>query len=260
MVRVLNPAGAGRKVLPTAVFFHGGGFFAGNLDTEDSAGRIMSSRTGIRVVTIDYCNGAITPLEDQLSDCMKGWEWVYDNAEEYGFDRKQLVIWGGSAGSSLGVGLAYRLIHSGRGSQIAGLAIMCSMLLHPATEPKEYKHLRTSHQENAGRLPFVSSEDVHRIWNFRKMGVDNIDITFWPVAHGAEALKGFPPTYILSADNDSLRDDSMVMEAALKDAGVRVKLDNVIGLGHYFWMFDVPKATEKFWQTMSGGLMWTLGQ
>ena len=64
-------------------------------------------------------------------------------------------------------------------------------------------------------------------------GTKNID--WFPLAGGADALKGFPRTYIINTDKEALRDDGRVLEAALNDAGVPVKRDNLPGLPHYFW-------------------------
>lgn len=71
-------------------------------------------------------------------------------------------------------------------------------------------------------------------------------------------MRGFPPTYIVTSDNDASRDDGTVLEACLTDAGVRVKRDNVKGVAHYFWVFHLPKLNASFWEKFTGGFRWVL--
>ena len=135
---------------------------------------------------------------------------------------------------------------------------MNSLHLHPDATPEQYKHLNTSYKDNAGPLPFVSGDDTMGLYKHWNIEPPNTDLKIFPAAGGAEYVKGFPPTYVITSDNDASRDDGTVFAAALKDAGVRVKHDNIKGFAHYFWSFPLPKANANFWQKLTDGIRWTL--
>lgn len=137
---------------------------------------------------------------------------------------------------------------------------MCPVVLHPDATPEKYKHLNSSYTENAGPLPFISAADAYSIYERRDLAPPNTHITLFPVAGGPDAVRGFPPTYVVSSDNDATRDDCTVLAAVLKDAGVPIKHENIMGLAHYFWIFNLPIANRVFWAKLANGIVWTLMQ
>ena len=153
--------------------------------------------------------------------------------------------------------MVYQLVQSGKGDQVAGLVLANPLQLHPDATPEKYKHLNTSYVENAGPLPFVSGDDTLGLYKHRGIEPPNTSIELFPVAGGPDAVRGFPPTFIITSDNDASRDDGTVAEAVLKDAGVRVKRENIKGLAHYFWTFPLTKANEDFWSRLAVGFRWT---
>lgn len=232
--------------------------FAGNLETEDRTCALVCGSVPAWVVSVEYACNFDVPLEKQVDDCYKAFVWARSRAESHGVDPNKMIIWGGSAGGVLAIATVARLIREGKGDQIAGLVSMCGLALHPEATPKEYKHLMTSYVDNAGPLPFVSGQDTLDLYKQRDIEPPNTDVNIFPVAGGAEHLRGFPPTYLITADNDASRDDGTVLEAILKDAGVRVKADRFAGLAHYFWVFPLPKVNQKFWQSLAEGFRWCL--
>ena len=259
-VRAYKPIVEADKPLPMILFIHGGGWFAGNLETEDRTARMVCSGVPAWVISVDYRCNVDVPLEDEVEDCYLAFEWARSRAEAHGADPNKMVIWGGSAGGALAAAVAYRLVQEGKGDQIAGLVSMNGLHCHPDATPAEYKHLMTSYVDNAGPLPLVSGKDTFGLYKHRNIEPPNTDIKIFPAAGGAEAVKGFPPTYIITSDNDASRDDGTVFGAALKDAGVKVKLDNIKGFAHYFWTFPLAKANADFWEKLCSGISWTLEQ
>lgn len=258
-VRAYKPIEAQGSAVPLILFIHGGGWFAGNLDTEDRTARMVCSMVPAWVVSVDYICGFEATLHEKVDDCCKAFEWAYGRAADHGCDPSKMVIWGGSAGGALATALVYRLVQEGKGDQVAGLVSMNGLALHPDATPSEYKNLMTSYVENAGPLPFISGDDGMELYRFFNLGPPNTDFRLFPAAGGAKAVRGFPSTYIITSDNDAARDDGTVLEAVLRDAGVSVKRDNVMGLAHYFWIFPLPKVNEKFWNSLTKGIRWTLG-
>lgn len=140
------------------------------------------------------------------------------------------------------IALTARLVQEGRGRNVKGLICMNTLALHPDATAPAYKHLMTSYSDNDGPLPFVAAKDTFRLYEFRNLEPPNTDLALFPTAGGPDAVKGFPLTWILTSGNDASRDDGTVLEIVLRDAGVRVKRENVEGLAHYFWVFNLPKA------------------
>ena len=256
-VRVYRPGGHDGP-LPLILFCHGGGWFAGNLNTEDRTCRMVCSMLPAWVVSVDYRCDFDVPLVDQVDDCYAAFEWAVSRATAHGADPSKIVVWGGSAGGALAIAVVYRLVQSGKRNQVAGLCCMNTLSLHPDATPEKYKRLMTSYIDNAGFLPLVSGHDTLGLYSQREIEPPNTDINLFPAAGGPEAVRGFPPTYIITSDNDASRDDGTVLEAMLKDAKVKVKRDNIKGLAHYFWVFNLPKANADFWSKLCGGIIWTL--
>ncbi|KAK5164035.1 uncharacterized protein LTR77_010126 [Saxophila tyrrhenica] len=254
-----HPSSSPTAASPLILFAHGGGWFAGNLETEDRSCRILSSRTSSVIVSVDYRCGFGVPLQSMVDDLYAAFTWSRSNATTLGADAGKVVFWGGSAGGALIVALAYRLVQEGRGAAIKGLLCMNTIVLHPSATPEAYIHLMRSYEENDGPLPFVAGKDTLKLYKSRDLEPPNTPIALFPTAYGPGAMKGFPPTWIITSGNDASRDDGTVLEAVLRDAGVRVKMENVEGLAHYFWVFDLPKANERFWDAMVGGVAWVLG-
>ena len=255
-VRTYKPTVSRDSPLPLIFFCHGGGWFAGNLDTEDRTCRIVCSTVRAWVVSVDYRCGFTVPLEHMVDDCYSAFEWAHSRATESGADPHKSVVWGGSAGGALAIAVVWRLVQTGKTP--AGLCAMNGTALHPDATPEKYKHLNTSYVDNAGPLPFVSGRDTIQLYKHRNVEPPNTDISIFPAAGGPDAVSGFPPTYLITSDNDASRDDGTVFEAVLRDAGVRVKRENIMGLAHYFWSFDLPKANANFWSKLCAGIRWTL--
>ena len=110
---------------------------------------------------------------------------------------------------------------------------MSGTVVHPDAVPEEYKHLHKSYVENGGPVPVVDGKKM--LEAYEEIAPQYREAEFFPVSGGAKALKGFPKTYITSTSKEANRDDGLVMEHGLKDAGVEVKRDVFKGLPHYYW-------------------------
>lgn len=167
---------------------------------------------------------------------------------------------GGSAGGTLVISAAHKLVREGQGNRLAGLLTLSSSNFHPEAMPSEYRHLHTSLQDNAGPMPLVTADMVPANWSTLG-GAPPYDAEFrhWvPVSMGVEGVKGFPPTWIVDCEKDCMRDDGRVLQAALEDAGVRVKREVVKGMPHYYWAFPLQVAAEDFRVRVLEGLRWIL--
>ena len=280
-LRIYHPhnSSSGEGKLPCVVFCHGGGWLSGNLDTEDHMCRTICAGVGAVVVSVEYGIFPFVGFERMVEDCFAAFQYVrcmhfsqnrrkkpltergcqaWTNAIDLGADTTRFAICGGSAGAALAVAVVYRLIAAGQGDRVAGLVSMQGLFTLPSKLPGNYRQLHTSYEDNSGPLPIVSGEDM-------KMALENVagekalsDVSLFPIHSAPESLKEFPRTYIINTDKEALRDDGTVLEAALKDLGVAVKKDIMVGLPHYFWCFPVKKRGQEFRDLLVQGVKWVL--
>lgn len=144
---------------------------------------------------------------------------------------------GGSAGGGLALMLPNKAMNEGK-NLVAGVVAMVPLTLHPDYVPSEVKPMYKAYRENGTNVPIID-----------KAAMDTFYDTVLSDPRDAEQFVGlsknhakFPPTYIAVCEFDPLRDDGVVMEKMLKDAGVKTKLDYYKGLPHYFWIF--PSITK----------------
>ena len=185
---------------------------------------------------------------------------AYENASDLGTDAHRYLLWGGSAGGGLAIAATYRLVSFGQRHKVAGLISMASLCLHPQAVPQEYQHLHNAYVENGGKLPVVSGDDA--LFCYKLAGAeppyDEKRGSLFPLTMGKEGVRGFPRTYVVTCGSDAVRDDGVVLEAALRDVGVSVKRDNYEKLPHYFWVFPVERTGRDMRRKLVEGVEWTL--
>lgn len=241
------------------LFIHGGGYHAGNLDTEDHICRYVCSSTPAIVVSVDYRMVLMHKFPTPIDDCYDAFLWARKNAQGLGADPEKCLVWGGSAGGGLAIAVTYRLVQ--RGERVAGLVVMAPMSLHPEVCPKEYKDHHTAYVENGGEIPVVNASDAMAA--FDMLGSKE-DLPAWrkgewfPQTAGAGAFKNFPPTWIINTDLECFRDDGRVLQLELSDAGAKVKREVMEGWPHYFWCFPVIQGGNEFRGRVVQGIKWIL--
>ncbi|QIX02403.1 hypothetical protein AMS68_007920 [Peltaster fructicola] len=256
-VRVYAPPNA-QKNLPLVLFCHGGGWQAGNLDTEDHLCRVVCARVRAVIVSIQYRLAPEHKFPIPIDDCYTAYRWAQQGAVKLGADVNRCIVWGGSAGGGLAIALTYRIVASKQ--PVAGLVVMAAFALHPDAVPEKYKSLHTSYIDNAGEIPVVKVADCHEAWAAAGAGPPYADHSWFPETGGADALRGFPPTYIHNTDKEAMRDDGRVLEAELNDAGIAVKRDVQADYPHYFWCFPIEKGGAAFRDMLVNGFGWVLDQ
>lgn len=116
---------------------------------------------------------------------------------------------------------------------IKGIASLVPITVHYDNVPEQYKSQYNSYAENESGVPVLDKEGMTTF--FRENSVSPSDATVFPLL-ATDNHQNFPPTYFVSCEMDPLRDDAFVMEAALKEAGVKTRHDHYEGLPHYFWV------------------------
>jgi len=218
---------------PALVFFHGGGWVIGDLDSHDVVCRQLAVEAALIVISVDYRLAPEHKFPAATEDAIAATKWVAANARELGIDAARLSIGGDSAGGNL-TGVVALAARDGNGPAIAG-----QVLIYPATD---FAMTHGSHSE-----PETSVLLTHSVirW-FRDHYLSAAaDIHDWRASPArAENLAGLPPAYVLTAGADPLRDEGDEYAARLKQAGVPVKYKHFPGQFHGFFTMGklLPKA------------------
>ncbi|MGQ3722416.1 alpha/beta hydrolase [Natrialba aegyptia] len=206
-VRIYKPTGDGPH--PPLVFFHGGGWMLGDLETYDALCRALSNATECVVISVDYRRAPEHRFPAGLEDCYAATCWVANNAEAIDARPDTLAIAGDSAGGSLafGVGLLAR--------DRDGPAIDYQVLAYPASD---YAFDTDSYEENAQGY-FITRKDMERFWDgYLQSELDGEHPYASPLR--TESLDRLPPTLVLTCGFDPLRDDGTELASRLSEAGV----------------------------------------
>ncbi|WP_207544918.1 alpha/beta hydrolase [Mycobacterium lehmannii] len=235
-VRVYRPPTASDAPAPAVVFFHGGGWCVGDLDSYDGTARRHAADAEAVVVAVDYRLAPEHPFPAAVDDVWAVTRWVAASADELGVDAGRLAVAGDSAGGNLAAVVA-QLARDARGPQI------CFQLLwYPATT---WDTTLPSFAENADApiLDFAAVGGFSR-WYVGDMDLSDMPATLAPAR--AADLTGLPPAYIAVAGHDPLRDDGARYAELLSAAGVCVELHNAGTLVHGYLGYAgvVPAATE----------------
>jgi len=217
---------------PCLVFFHGGGWVIGDLDTHDVVCRKLADEGQLIVMSVDYRRAPEYKFPAAVDDAIAATSWVAVHGQELGIDAARLIVGGDSAGGNLAAVVAIAA-RDGDGPSISG-----QVLIYPATD---FAMNHPSHRE-----PETSILLTHTVirW-FRDHYLNGTrDIENWRASPArAETLTGLPPAYVLTAGADPLRDEGEEYAKRLTDAGVAVTYQTFPGQFHGF--FTMGKLLEQ---------------
>lgn len=221
--------------LPVVMYFHGGGWVLGNLDSHDAVCRRLASESGFVVIAVDYRLAPEHKYPAAVDDCFLATQSVAENASEYKVDGRQIMLAGDSAGGNLCMAVSLR-------ARDDGLAIRYQVLIYPVVEPNfdtnSYNAFATGHG--------LTRETMQWFWREYLEGSDT-DPT---LAHFQDAsLKGLPQTHVITAEYDVLRDEGKRLVERLRQANVPTTYRCYEGMLHGFVHFagffdDGVKASE----------------
>jgi acetyl esterase len=221
---------------PVVMFFHGGGWVVGDLDTYDGDARRHAVGAGALVVSVEYRLAPEHPYPAAVDDVWAATRWVAANGEELGADPTRLAVAGDSAGGNLAAVVAQLARDAG------GPPIAFQLLWYPATT---WDTSLPSFTENAD-APILAVDAVGEFSRWYARGVDLRHAPSTLVPARADELGGLPPAYIAVAGHDPLRDDGVRYGELLAAAGVPVEVHNAESLVHGYLGYAgvVPAATE----------------
>src|SRR3954462_5693690 len=224
---------------PTVVFFHGGGWVAGDLETHDRQARLLAIETGAVVVSIDYRRPPEVRFPGAFEDCFAALRDVISRIAEFGGDSARVGVAGDSAGGNLAAAVAIAC-------RDAGIDLAAQLLVYPATDvvgnyanPKENARF-PSRAENAEGY-FLSRAVME--WFAGHYLSDPQHGADWRVSPlRAKNLAGLAPAVVCTAWFDPLRDEGKAYADALAAADVRTTYHHGAGLIHGF--FGLGEASE----------------
>ena len=226
-IRVYNSAGEPAALI---LYFHGGGFVVGGLESHDDVCAELSAETGFRVVAVDYrlCPEHVHPAA--FDDAMAAWHWAVENFAG------PIVLCGDSAGGNLAAAVA----HATRGSERTPAG---QLLIYPGLGGDRTKGSYVTHSE----APMLTRADMDFYAKVRSGGADfSADPTFAPLA--ATDYSDLPPTVLVTAQCDPLSDDGRDYRDAILAAGGKAVWTEEEGLVHGYLRarHSVGRARDSF--------------
>jgi acetyl esterase len=242
--RLYVPIGAEPAPRPTIVFFHGGGWVVGDLDTHDGVCRFLAAHSGAAVLSARYRLAPEHPFPAAPEDAEAAFRWAVANADGLGADPARLAIGGDSAGGNLAAGVCLATRDSG------GPRPAMQVLNYPAVEAIEPRRSRRLFADNF----ILTQRDIevcerHYLPD-KEMGYD-------PRASilRVEDLSELPPAYIATAGFDPLRDEGEAYAARMSEAGVSVALRRHPRLIHtYANLTGVSRSARAAMLEMAGAI------
>jgi acetyl esterase len=226
---------------PVLLFFHGGGFVVGDLDTHDGTCRQHAVGASAVVVSVEYRLAPEHPYPAAVDDAWAATQWVAEHGSEIGADADRLAVAGDSAGGTISAVIAQRARDCADSADGVGVKLLFQLLWYPSTM---WDPSLPSFTENADAAVL----DRAAIAAFSRWYAGEVDLSDPPpgMAPGrAENLAGLPAAYIAVAGHDPLRDDGIRYGELLAAAGVPVEVDNAETLVHGYVGYAgvVPAAT-----------------
>lgn len=234
-LRVYSPLGEPARSLPGILFFHGGGWVAGSLETHDGLCRRLSNQTGCRVIAVDYRLAPEHPFPFGLTDALAALNHVTRNARQFGVDVERLGLAGDGAGANLAAVLC-RIARDAGSTAVAFQLLICPIL--------DVQGVTAARRELASGY-FLDSQTLRRdLELYVPPDCSLSDTRLSPLR--AEEFSGLPPAFIHTAQFDPFGDEGEEYAQRLGGFGVPVHGRCHPGMIHHFYCMPqmIPYATE----------------
>ncbi len=219
-VRIYRPS-AGRS-LPALVWYHGGGFVIGDLDSHDAVCRSLANRSGCVVIAVDYRLAPEHPFPASPDDAVAAFDALRDRAADLGIDGDRMATGGDSAGGNLAA-----IVANERRDAVA-----FQLLIYPVTD---MTHASQSYRDNADG--YLLTAELMAWFEDSYTGGESLDDPRISPLH-TEDLHGVAPAFLLTAEFDPLRDEGEAYGKRLADAGVPVVVQRFDGMIHGFFQMN----------------------
>ena len=227
-----TPASPAHAV-PVLLYFHGGGFVLGGLETHDSLCRQFALRSGAAVLSLDYRLAPEHPFPAAWDDAWSALRWVADHGASLGLDTQRIAVGGDSAGGTLAAATALR-------ARDEGLPLALQLLITPGTSDRA----DTGSRRLFGQGFLIDSATVTWFFDHAVAKAHRHDPRFAPLE--APDVEGVCPALVLLAECDPVVDDGIAYADRLRMAGVTVDLEIYRGVTHDFMKMGrvLPEASQ----------------
>ena len=231
-IRLYTPEGDGP--LPVLVFFHGGGWVVGNLESHDATCRALANAAGCITLAVDYRLAPEHKFPAAPEDCYEATKWAVLNAAALGGDPQRVAVGGDSAGGNLAAAVA--LMSGDRGAP----SLAYQLLLYPVTNHS----FDTESCKQNGEDYLLTKDSMVWFWDHY---LENDEAGNAPYASPLQAkyVNSPPPGLVITAEFDPLRDEGEAYGKRLQDAGADIKISRYDGTIHGFFSFFHLDAQKK---------------
>ena len=238
---------ATEEPLPVVVYFHGGGWVIGNIESHDFVCRKLAYESGLTVISVEYRLAPEHTFPSAAEDCYAVAKWVADNAEQLKVDGSRLAVAGDSAGGNLAA--VTSLMARDRGEP----QISFQLLVYPVVDgTMSFPSIK----ENAEGYLLTAKDMVWFYDHYAPEGVDRKSAYLSPLY--APDLTKLPPALVITAEYDPLRDEGEAYADALQQAGVEARSSRYDGMIHGFFGLDaiVPAAAPAMEEAAASLKYW----
>jgi acetyl esterase/lipase len=259
------------ETLPVYLYFHGGGFVTGTLDSEDAACAALAIKVKIVVLNVEYRHTPEHTFPTAWEDSQDAFVWLHKNTSLLQIDPAKVVVGGISAGGQLAASLVLEK-HLGKSEvldglpEIAGQVLMIPCVAHPSTYSTVLDKLVSPSvssyvsNEHAPLLP-VKTVNFFTHHLHPPLPVSPTDTKLNLINATPEQVKGMPPAVFGIAGLDPLRDEGLLYAKLLAEAGVPTNVRLFKGVPHGSRRFgeSLPVASREWDRCVAEGVMWCLG-
>ena len=204
------------------VFFHGGGWVIGDLNSHDGVCRSLANKSGHAVLSVDYRLAPEHKFPAAFDDCAASVKWAFENAKALGIDNSRMAVGGDSAGGNLAAAVALAEV----------VPLKFQMLIYPAVDMRMES---PSINENANAPILTKAVMAWFVAHYMSSDADRVNINASPMLASDEQLKKMPPAIVITAQYDPLRDEGEAYGKRLVENGVSATITRYNGAFHGFF-------------------------
>ena len=204
------------------VFFHGGGWVIGDLNSHDGVCRSLANKSGHAVLSVDYRLAPEHKFPAAFDDCVAAVKWAFENAKSLGIDNSRMAVGGDSAGGNLAAAVALAEV----------VPLKFQMLIYPAVDMRMES---PSINENANAPILTKAVMSWFVAHYMSSDADSANINASPMLASDEQLKKMPPAMVITAQFDPLRDEGEAYGKRLVENGVSATITRYNGAFHGFF-------------------------
>lgn len=232
-IRIIKPLNTNER-LPVLMYFHGGGWILGSKNTHDRLIREFATGANCAVVFVNYSPSPEATYPKPIEEAFAATQYIAQNASQFNLDANRIGVAGDSVGGNMAAVVAI-LAHE------RGLKLDCQLLFYPVTDAG----FNTESFKVYAEGPWLTRPAMEWFWDaYEPNKSERKKYTRSPLQASTEQLEGLPPTLVIVAENDVLRDEGEAYAHKLMDAGVEVTSVRCLGTIHDFMMLNPLSKTN----------------